>query len=147
MMLFRPYHSHKDLFIKGPGILMGFIAICICRPACAEAQDTLALRSFPGKIILTAPASEKPTTKTNDTNFSFLTSSAHTADTAAINARYLPSLNPQLIWRHTYPISKEQMEEREKRYREENDIKGQIVDEFVRSIFSRKKLKAVKPTL
>jgi hypothetical protein len=147
MMFFQLYNSQNHPLLSGLKTLTSFVAICSSLPAGAFAQDTLLLRSFPGKIIFNAPASVKPAPKTDDIHFPYLKNAVYTADTAAINARYLPSLNPQLTWRYTYPITKEQMEEREKRYREENDFKGQIANEFVRSIFSRKKLKAVKPTL
>ncbi len=146
MTFFRGYTCFYQL--QGKGVLAFIYVLVACwLPLGAEAQDTLRLGSFPGEIVLNTHYSIFPTVKTAQLNYPYFSGSGYSPHRAAINARYLPSLNPQLIWKHTYPKTREQMEERDRRIREENDISRQVIDDVFHSVLSRKKLKAVKPTL
>lgn len=136
-------------FIKKllPGFLLYFIF-----PLTASSQDSLQLRSFKrsnihylplvfanGKLTTgQQPAKKGPYLVTQNIRFR--------ADTAAISERYVPGANPRLIWNLSYPLTEDQRRVKAEEQRMEEQIGRQIANEVIQTIFSRKKIPAVKPT-
>jgi hypothetical protein len=132
-------------------LVSGF-GICFIFPLILKAQDSLQLRSFKDSNVYYTPliftetsknGGQQPSKKgsyllAQDIDFSL--------NTAAINERYSPSLNPLLLWKLSYPLTEEQIRRRNEEQEREEKIGNQIMNEVFQTIFSRKKLKPVKPT-
>lgn len=65
------------------------------------------------------------------------------ADTALINARYKPAVNPLLLWKNDFPLTAEQVKQRAEWEKAENNTLNQAI----KPVFTRKKKSAFLPTL